>query len=86
MASPLRKSDCAQDPGPVGRAGIFASFMFPLFILGRFFVELQVAVIPAGLNVPGLGGLAQGAARLFPVVSVRGWQWDVRSCGIQKSF
>ena len=44
--------------------------MFPLFILGRFFVELQVAVIPAGLNVPGLGGLAQGAARLFPVGAV----------------
>ena len=41
--------------------------MFPFFILGRFFVELQVAVIPAGLNVPGLGGLAQGTARFFPV-------------------
>ena len=27
------------------------SLMFPLFILGRFFVELQVAVIPAGLNL-----------------------------------
>jgi hypothetical protein len=49
--------------------------MFPLFILGRFFVKLPVAVIPAGLNVPGLGGLAQGAARLFPVGAVMELEW-----------